>query len=298
MSREQNDMYMRSKCDIFLKGLESKMLGQVTHMINTLRTEIYSEVAKIADNFLEESSVTLEKSSVESVAFQASSISPSSHHNSTVISGLDGEFNLPKQQMKKKYRRENKNKVGKVSPSFEAPVAGFCAKVPDAFIYRCSRDTKAEIIQNHLMKNGVNITKVELKSNHNAECRSFKVSVESWEDYDKLLSREFMPRNVKVREFISYKNCNVSKRSPSMSSFIDHHNVTQLGNASSSDDAASMAVSVSGNSTSNDNTINCTTTENDSVFNNILRRYRTDMQIYQVYVICYSANRLATPITT
>ena len=92
------------------------------------------------------------KSSVESVAFQASSISPSSHHNSTVISGVDGEFNLPKQQMKKRYRRENKNKVGTVSPSFEAPVAGFCAKVTDAFIYRCSRDTKAEIIQNHLMK--------------------------------------------------------------------------------------------------------------------------------------------------
>ena len=49
-----------------------------------------------------------------------------------------------------------------------------------------------------------------------------------------------------------------------MSSSIDHHNVTQLGNASSSDDAASMAVSVSGKSNSNDNLIKCTTTESDS----------------------------------
>ena len=60
MSREQTadkaalslDMYMRAKCDIFLKRLESQMFAQVTHMIKKVRSEIYSEVDKIADNFL------------------------------------------------------------------------------------------------------------------------------------------------------------------------------------------------------------------------------------------------------
>ena len=138
-------------------------------------------------------------------------------------------------------------------------MAGFCAKVPDAFIYRCSRDTEAEIIQNHLVKKGVKVTKVELKSNQNAECRSFKVSVESLEDFDKLLSREFTPRHVKVREYIYYKNCNVGKRSPSMSSFMDHSNVTLVGNyAASRDDVAS----ISGNSTSD--LIKCASAESDS----------------------------------
>ena len=122
---------------IFLKGLESQMFAEVTHMINKVRSEIYSEVAKIADNFLEKSSATLENSTIGSEAFQASSISSSGHHNSTVISDVDGAFTLPKQQFKKRYRRVNKNKVGKVSPSLEEPVACFCAKVPDAFIYRC-----------------------------------------------------------------------------------------------------------------------------------------------------------------
>ena len=93
---------MRAKCVIFLKGLESEMFAQVTQMINKVRSEIYSEVAKIGDNFLEEGSATLENSPVRSEAFQASSISYSGHHNSTVISDVDGAFTLPIQQIKKR----------------------------------------------------------------------------------------------------------------------------------------------------------------------------------------------------
>ena len=227
MSREQTadkaalslDMYMRAKCDIFLKRLESQMFAQVTHMINKVRSEIYSEVDKIADNFLEESSAAVENSSVGSEVFQASSISSSGHHASDGMGQLGGDssdslnlsthvshesdahgqFSLPNRQRKKLKRREARR-----DPQPPEGVTGFSGMVPDLFIYRCSKDTHADLVKVHLERQGIKVKSVQLKSHENAATRSFKVCVESSDDFDKLLSRKFTPRYVKVKEYIYY----------------------------------------------------------------------------------------------
>ena len=81
---------------------------------------------------------------------------------------------------------------------------GFSGVVPDAFIYKCSIDADGDKIKTHLINKGIGIKSVELKSHVNALTRSFKVSVESLEDFDKLNSGEFIPRNIRVKKYIHY----------------------------------------------------------------------------------------------
>ena len=145
--------------------------------------------------------------------------------SSVKLTDADGEFTLTRQQMKQRKRRERRHNLSAVSPPPDTPVAGFSATVPAAFIYRCSKDTQAEIIKDHLTSKGIQVISVDLKSHKDAESRSFKISVGTLEDYDKILSRDFIPRYVRVREFINYKGPKGEKRSwdhrDGKSSFMD-----------------------------------------------------------------------------
>ena len=78
--------------------------------------------------------------------------------------------------------------------------------VPDVFIYRCRLDTEAEVVKNHLINRGLKIRSVDLKSHKDSATRSFKVSIETWDDFQKLLAGEHIPKCVKVRKYIYFKH--------------------------------------------------------------------------------------------
>ena len=91
-------------------------------------------------------------------------------HDSTMISGTcsEGQFALPKKQIKRLKRQENRLSKPSVNTSIKVPVEGFSAKVPDAFLYGCSKDTKPQFINNHLVKNSIKVKSVDLISHKDA----------------------------------------------------------------------------------------------------------------------------------
>ena len=110
--------------------------------------------------------------------------------------------------------------------SSDDTTAGFSGIVPDAFVYRCSLETEESVIKNHLSKKGLKIKNVELKSHKNAATKSFKVSVETLDDFEKLVSGQYIPKCVKVRKYIYFKHkANgkvMSGRASSAPSSMDH----------------------------------------------------------------------------
>ena len=146
------------------------------------------------------------------------------HSNGT---GDESEFKLPRDQVRKINKRQKlsntaitasySNKVEHGVPqkantkpfnwgrSKDEDITGFSGRVPDAFISRCSLQTDGDGIKNHLIKKGIKVKNVERKSKEIAKTRSFKISVESHADYDKLISGDFIPKSVKVEKFIYYK---------------------------------------------------------------------------------------------
>ena len=79
------------------------------------------------------------------------------------------------------------------------------------FIYRCKKDTEAEVIKTHLVSKGLKIKSVEMKSHKDAHTRSFRVCVESTVDFDNLMTGEHIPPYVKVRRFVHFRHQNSDK---------------------------------------------------------------------------------------
>ena len=75
--------------------------------------------------------------------------------------------------------------------------------VPQVFIYRCdpSTSTEAKVYTYLKEKQNIGVLKVEQVSNPQSRWKSFKVSVDKKEDFDKLVSGHFLPEFVGVRRF-------------------------------------------------------------------------------------------------
>lgn len=74
--------------------------------------------------------------------------------------------------------------------------------VPQAFIFRCDRTVTTEAkVQAHLVNQGIKVLEVKLASHEQAVWKSFVVTVEKQEDYDKLLSGNYVPQYVCVRRY-------------------------------------------------------------------------------------------------
>ena len=185
------DNYMRAKCDAFLQSLESKLMAQVSNMINSVKSEMYAEISDAA-------SVIASQSPVCNEGYVTCAESSSDTDNDS--------FSLPKQQRKRIKRRESRDQKSTVETQSQAPVPGFSGKVPDAFIYGCTKDTRSEVIKEHLVRNGIAVKSVTLKSHEEAKTNSFKVSVDTVGDFERLLSRKFIPKYVKVKEYIYYSD--------------------------------------------------------------------------------------------
>jgi hypothetical protein len=153
------------------------------------------------------------------------SASVRSKRNLSEGAGDDSEYKLPREQIKKLQKRRKLSnssssyaahvengvpkkviiKSFKWGQSSDVKINGFSGRTPDIFISKCSLDTEADMIKKHFVDNGIKIKNVELKSKSIAKTRSFKVSVETQNDFDKLITGELIPRNVKVEKFIYYK---------------------------------------------------------------------------------------------
>ena len=87
-------------------------------------------------------------------------------------------------------------------------LTGFSGRVPDAYIFKCTLETEASAIKTHLENRGLKIKSVVMKSHVDAKTRGFKVSLESQDDFDKLLGGEFIPKNVRVKKYIYFQSYN------------------------------------------------------------------------------------------
>ena len=142
-------------------------------------------------------------------------------------------FRLSRNQRKKVFRDEKRQKVSSTSgtesyankiingtpkvpkkkqfqwgKATEDPSSGFKGLIPELFITRCSVDTQPEQVANHLQLKGITIKKIERKSREEAPFKSFKITVNSSEDFEKILSGEPLPHHVQVRKWIYYTNKN------------------------------------------------------------------------------------------
>ena len=142
-------------------------------------------------------------------------------------------FRLSRNQRKKVFRDEKRQKVSSTSgtdsyankiingtpkvpkkkqfqwgKATEDPSSGFKGLIPELFITRCSVDTQPEQVANHLQLKGITIKKIERKSREEAPFKSFKITVNSSEDFEKILSGEPLPHHVQVRKWIYYANKN------------------------------------------------------------------------------------------
>lgn len=203
MSREDNSAnmtaYMRAQCDVFLQTLQIKMITEVTSVINSVKTEMYQLIEKKAGVFSTEFVNTPLESELKSM--------DEASESSTFV--------------RQRKRRVRKRKLTVGNPVRSAFTEGsssdsapdFSGAVPDIFLYRCKKDTDAEVVKNSLINKGVNVKSVDLKSHANAATRSFIVCVESSEDYDRLISGDCIPRYVRVRDFIHFRHSNSDESS-------------------------------------------------------------------------------------
>ena len=232
------DSYMRDQCDIFLRGLEVKLMAQVSTMISTIKLEMYKEMGKTANSMVDKFLVNPRVSYVATgMSGQSEGFSPCSvdllHSTDPDLLDTDtffdaadvpsdsaGDLVLPKRQIKKikrRERRENTRKLYSEGTSSVSSSPGFSGKVPYMFMYRCSKDSKADIIKDDLTARGIKVKSVVRKSHVDAEASSFKIAVEGYSDYEKLLSGKHLPKFVKVKQYIYYSDYKRSRnvRTPS-----------------------------------------------------------------------------------
>ena len=186
------EIYLREQCDNFLRTLQVKIMGQVSDMMISFKLDMCKEINKtvnaMIDEFLTKSNAGHIASEITPSVYTASEISSDVYVNSTptslsklhstdsldsetfydaddVSSDGDDKFDLSSRQKKKIRRREQRDNVQKLAAPRTSSViseAGFSGKVPDAFIYRCSKDSRAEFIKDYLNSRGIRANGVVL----------------------------------------------------------------------------------------------------------------------------------------
>ena len=156
---------------------------------------------------------------------RSSSVKRKSNDSEVEASVPDNMFQFPKEHIKQNARRDKKQKVSDENNS--APMTpsnsqssrqpprrefkwgksddtsgGFTGAVPEVFISSCKPETDIDNVKSHLVTRGIKVVKVVQASHNDAYRKSFRVSVESFNDYESLVSGENVPRFVKVRRYI------------------------------------------------------------------------------------------------
>ena len=106
--------------------------------------------------------------------------------------------------------KKKKSIWGKVKVNTSCGLSG---AVSDIFMHNCRVSVEENDVQDHLVAAGLNISKVKKASHENSVRRSFIISVASRDDYEKLLSGDYIPLDVGVRKYIPPKRRNYDKPS-------------------------------------------------------------------------------------
>lgn len=153
-----------------------------------------------------------------------SSKRPRSDDDSDSEFDVEYPFRIPKYHKKKLEKRQKRSPDNKtysnVTQSTSAPKqtpirrqanwgkitdtssTGFAGAVPDLFIFNCRDKPEESTVKSYLESKNLKIVKVEMKSSPHAYTRSFKVTVASHDDYDKLHAGDLLPVGVAVKKFI------------------------------------------------------------------------------------------------
>lgn len=148
------------------------------------------------------------------------------------VSGMEVEedtFIQPKYNLRKADRREkqstpdsskssasyaNMAKKNPVSKPRKPPVWGksaesselLCGSPPDIFLSHCRRSIEEDNVKEYLTGKGIDIVKVTKTSHAEAYWHSFRVAVNKYADFKKILSGEIIPPEVAVRQYYMAKS--------------------------------------------------------------------------------------------
>ena len=93
---------------------------------------------------------------------------------------------------------------GQSSPSGFRGVPPKPRFVPQAFLFRCDPDSTDEIkVFNHLSKQMIHVLNVKQVSHPQSKFKSFRITVEKHEDYNKIISGNFIPQYVRVKRYVT-----------------------------------------------------------------------------------------------
>ena len=237
----QNDFSYENR----LRNVEIDMarLKSVEKSINDLRAEIRSfsrddwpgpkpgvhVPRQLAQERLRLTSI----SSVKSATSVSSSKRLRSESDIETVGSEDDEsqFEVPKYNQKKAKNREKKLKSSPERPSYSSKLITGSGKpplksrpvvwgkshvpnvqnslsgaVPDLFMFNVVGEPSEETVGDYLSSCNISVKKVKLVSHANAPKRSFRISVSSFTDYDKMMSGEVLARGIGLRKFIPPKS--------------------------------------------------------------------------------------------
>ena len=72
---------------------------------------------------------------------------------------------------------------------------------PEIFMVNCRTTIQEENVKEHFSSLKVDVLEVKKKSHENARKNSFVITPATREDYDKIMSGDYLPRDVGVRQF-------------------------------------------------------------------------------------------------
>ena len=144
---------------------------------------------------------------------------------------LEPRYNRRKAEKRLKRSSDNKLLPNKVAPLSDNPIVkpsanrrkanwgkvrntastGLTGAIRDLFVFNCSGNPDEKVVKSYLESQSINVTSVEMKSSKEAFKKSFRVSVASHDDYDKLLAGEILPVGTGVKPFIAPRNVHGSQ---------------------------------------------------------------------------------------
>jgi hypothetical protein len=212
-----------SQINVMEKGLNDLKATVLALMTNPISAPVVSCIPPIIkDRLINTDSQSPTRSRLSS----ASSVKRLRSDGDDSSDNSDIEFIIPKNHIKQANRREKRQKLANGTKSYSAAVkssapkptpnrreavwgkssevscSGFTGSIPDAFIFNCEGNPDEQKVREHLDSKNINTSKIELMSHKDSYKRSFKITLVSYEDYDRLLSGEHLPRGVGVKKFI------------------------------------------------------------------------------------------------
>ena len=95
---------------------------------------------------------------------------------------------------------------------------------PDIFLSHCRRSISDENIKDYFSGKGITITKVQKMSHEDAQWNSFRISVNKYDEFTKIMSGDIIPKEIAVRQYYRARY-----NAPSKSSAVNHpHNDRHL----------------------------------------------------------------------